>query len=115
MKTAGLVRARNLQNCLAGYRDCKKSLLSDSERVEVAEAIHFQNWKTCLDGLGDCEQSQLNAQEQREVREARYYRNLQGCLGAVGQCDTSQLSDAVRLGGCARRPRPQPSGLLKRV
>ena len=96
------VDPENLRTCLSGNYPslCKRSLLTESEKVQVANAERRENLRTCLSGNYPslCKRSLLNDSESAQVAEAERRENLRTCMSGnyPSLCKRSLLSSAER-------------------
>lgn len=89
----------NLRTCLSGSYPslCKRSLLNESQKIQVAEAERRENLRTCLSGSYPslCKRSLLSGSEKLRVEEAERSDNLRTCLSGSYPtlCKRSLLTD----------------------
>jgi hypothetical protein len=83
-------KVQNLRNCLAGFADCDRSLLTSDEAKQIDELQHERNLWQCLRGYA-CKHSVLSDTESKEVAEAERLRNLLACETTLGICNKSLL------------------------
>lgn len=97
------VDPKNLETCLSGNYPslCKRSLLTESQKIQVADAERRENLKTCLSGSYPslCKRSLLSESEKGRVAEAERRENMRTCISGSypSLCKRSLLSDAERV------------------
>lgn len=97
------VDPQNLQTCLSGNYPslCKRSLLTETQKIQVADAERRENLKTCSSGSYPslCKRSLLSESEKVRVAEAERSENLRTCISGnyPSLCKRSLLSDAERV------------------
>src|ERR1700745_3347668 len=74
-RTDGKDKVQNLRNCLEGFAECDRSLLTSAEAKQIDEMQHERNLWQCLRGYA-CNHSVLSDTESKEVAEAERLRNL---------------------------------------
>lgn len=92
----------NLRVCLSGNYPslCKRSLLTESQMIQVAAAERRENLRTCLSGNYPslCNHSLLSHSERIRVADAERSENLRTCMSGSypSLCKQSLLSDSER-------------------
>lgn len=96
------VDPENLQTCLSGNYPslCKRSLLTESQKAQVADAERRENLQTCLSGSYPslCKRSLLSESEKLRVADAERSENLRTCVSGnyPSLCKRSLLTEAER-------------------
>ena len=66
-------KAQNLRNCVAGFGECDRSLLTSAQQKQIDALRHDHNLWDCLKGFG-CDYSALNELESKQVAEMKRLR-----------------------------------------
>ena len=82
---------------MAGSQECRTSLLSANEKLEMRERYLERNFKSCLATVGTllpCNLHDLNPLQQEIYQAHQLNQNFQACLLGLFLCNTNYLTDA---------------------
>ena len=103
----------NLAACRSGWPACDRSLLTASEREEVAIATEARNVRECRNGLAGRDRSLLSADERASLAVDERERNLGACRDELVGCDP--LAPDGRGGPRGRRGATGSCGRVRRA
>jgi hypothetical protein len=89
---ASTSKQENLQNCLDGFEECNRSLLTPAQAKQITELRHDQNLWGCLSIYTDCNHSLLRPEEVQEVSVETQRQNLLNCETTMGPCNKALLT-----------------------
>jgi hypothetical protein len=98
---ASSANSQNYAACINGYYGCDPHLLTESERVAVADAAQRRKYENCLNGFYGCDSRQLTESERAAVADAAQRRNYENCLNGFYGC--GRIASSVRLLGRMER------------